>query len=198
MKKFFTYKRLKRRFYLKQVWMALIFSAAILGLLYGFSRIFEETSGHIRCLLDEHQKYVYLLFWFSELLFSLLPPELFMPVLSRDTLANYALGIASLAMLSYAASWVVYLLGRRIGNTDFFKRIAKQYFRREFRQIKRFGSPLIVIAALTPLSFTAICMIVGATGFSSRYFVWYASSRYLRFLIYGVVFWHAVPEPPLC
>ena len=63
--------------------------------------------------------------------------------------------------------------------------------RRLDKRLEMFGIYLILIAALTPLPFSAVCILIGSVRYSFGRFALLATSRFIRFGIYALVFWEA-------
>ena len=61
------------------------------------------------------------------------------------------------------------------------------------RKINAYGWLVIVVAAITPLPFSATCAVVGAVGFKRNRYLFYSLARFLRYAIYGFFIWLAHP-----
>ncbi len=135
---------------------------------------------------------LYGLYALSEFLFGIIPPELFM-IWARgfgDPL-RYAGIILFLAAISYVAGVTGYSIGRWLGHTSFFRRMGEGRFARVIPLVQRYGIYLVIIAALTPVPFSATCMVAGSVRLPLRRFLLFALSRFLRFALYGWIVWHA-------
>ena len=53
--------------------------------------------------------------------------------------------------------------------------------------------PVGVVAAITPLPFSATCAVVGAVGFDRKRYLIYSLARFIRYAIYGFFIWLAHP-----
>lgn len=190
------YQKLRRRFVWGQILRGLIAILVIAGLLWFFHYLFEEHLLAARCYLLGKQRLVYLSFLLSEVMGSLFPPEVFILTLQHDSIWVYLGGVLLLSIISYFSGVLLCFVGHLLRRTLLFRRFIARFYKRELRQLKRFGGLLIVLAAITPISFTVICMLVGATGFSFRYFMVYASMRYIRFVILAYTVWHMTPKWP--
>ena len=190
------YLKLKRRFVFCQIVRGLTAIVLILGLVVLFSTLFSDTLEKARCYLLSKQYLVYLSFLLSELFGSLFPPEIFILTVSRSSTWIYIWGVLLLSLISYVAALGVYFLGRYLQRTSLFQRLLGRFYRRELRQLKRFGGLLVVLAALTPISFTVVCCLIGTTGFSSKQFAFYATARHLRFVLYAYSMWYLTSNTP--
>ncbi len=182
------YRRLKRRYIIAQITRAIIAVVVLLGALWGINILFEEPIGRILEHLHTHKVTIYLGFLGSEIIFGVLPPDLFILALPKTPI-EYIGGLVILAWISQSISFFHYFIGCRLSNTAFYAKTLGRRFRRELRQLKRFGGLLIVLSALTPISFSIICLLVGATKYPLRHFALFGLSRILRFVLYGYLLW---------
>ena len=189
-------KALKRRFIWSRVLQATIAIAVFVGLIWLVGHMLEGPLSDAQKYLSRFQDHMldnkltfYSIYSISELL-SFLPPEVFILTLEQSSAGLYLLDVSILSAISYLAGILMYLLGIGMGRLSFFKRFIYRFYKRELRQLKRFGGILILLAALTPVPYVLICLLVGASGLSFRSFWVYAASRFLRFLILGYLLWH--------
>lgn len=127
---------------------------------------------------------VYTVFILSEVIFGIIPPELFMIwSINHGVFESYALNIALLASISFTAGILGYFIGGLLKRKlpTFFDK----YILRYKRTLNRFGGLLIFISAITPVPFSAICMLVGSTNYNFSRFLLIASTRFLRFAVYA-------------
>nr|WKN34660.1 VTT domain-containing protein [Tunicatimonas sp. TK19036] len=135
---------------------------------------------------------VYLIYSSSELLFGIIPPEIFMIwSLRLGKLANYILNIGALAVISYAAGVLGYLIGNYLNHTRLYAYLQKNVFGHYEQYFHRFGAFLIVVAALTPLPFSGVSMLIGSVEFPAKKYLVFASTRFLRFVAYSYIVWQA-------
>ncbi|NQU55333.1 MAG: hypothetical protein HQ522_22685 [Bacteroidetes bacterium] len=131
---------------------------------------------------------IYLIYFISEFFFGILPPELFLIwAINKDTLAHYFLNLAFFATVSYAMGYLNFLIGG-----FFYKHITFHYFRKKFLKeswplLKKYGLFLIIVAALTPVPWAAVSLLVGSAGYPTHKYLRYALFRFLRFAIYGYI-----------
>jgi len=142
--------------------------------------------------LYDNPGWVYFTYTVSEILVGIIPPELFfMWALETGSAVEYAGIVAALAALSYMAGLLGYWVGNRFSRRRFFRIIRVRFIRQYERYFDTFGAFLIVVAALTPLPFSGISMLVGSVGFNFRRFCLYASFRFVRFAVYSFIIWEA-------
>ncbi|HRZ76690.1 MAG TPA: hypothetical protein P5248_04935, partial [Bacteroidales bacterium] len=129
---------------------------------------------------------VYLIFMTSEVIFGIIPPEIFMVWASGSgDIAPYPLLMALLAGISYLAGISGYFIGRGLHPTRFYHWLDSRILRSYTPVLRRYGYFLIIVAALTPIPFSAICMLVGAIEYPFGRFLAFSSVRILRFTAYA-------------
>ncbi len=131
---------------------------------------------------------VYFVYCLSEFFFGIFPPELFMIwAINKDTIAHYFLNVAFFAMVSYVMGYATFLIGRFIHNRSSFKYFQKTMLKEWWPQLKKYGLFLIIVAALTPIPWSAVSLLVGSAGYPSKRYLKYALFRLLRFAVYGYI-----------
>lgn len=135
---------------------------------------------------------VYSIYSASELLFGIIPPEIFMMWALRDNiLMNYIETIILLSVISYIAGVIGFLIGRYLENTRFFKIFKKRVFGKYEKYLYRFGAFIIIVASVTPLPFSGVSMLIGSVDFPPRKYLLFALTRFLRFAAYSIIIWEA-------
>jgi membrane protein YqaA with SNARE-associated domain len=129
---------------------------------------------------------IYLIYFASEFFLGIIPPELFMIwAYNKAGVAHYFMNVAFFAVVSYAMGYITFLIGQFL-----YKKVAFRYMRRRFLKaqwplLRKYGLFLIIVAALTPVPWSATSLLVGAAGYPSKKYLLYALSRILRFAVYG-------------
>ena len=135
---------------------------------------------------------MFLIYTASEILFGIIPPELFMVwALNQGDIGTYASIIALLMFISYGAGWLAYYVGKRSRNSPWYRFLKRKYFSKYETYLQEFGSFLIIVASVTPLPYAAICMLVGAADYKVSKFGIYSLFRLLRFIVYASIIWEA-------
>lgn len=135
---------------------------------------------------------IFSIFLVSEVVFGIIPPEFFMLWSLRDeVLLLYIQNIAALALMSYFAGIVGYFIGSYFNTTVMYRLIRRNYLGKYEKMFNNYGGFLILVAALTPLPFSGICMLVGAVNYPKRKFFWISMSRFIRFIVYAFIIWEA-------
>lgn len=135
---------------------------------------------------------IFSIFLGSEIIVGIIPPEFFMLwALRYETLANYSLVILVLTTTSYLAGVIGFSVGWYLNQTVFYRYLRKRFLKRMETRLQTFGPYLVVIAALTPIPFSGVAMLVGSVRYSFKKYLLLSLSRFLRFFIYAWIFWEA-------
>lgn len=135
---------------------------------------------------------VYLIFLISEIVVGIIPPEIFMfwSLKSADS-SLYLVDIILLSSVSYGAGLIGYFIGKTFYDTRIYEFLQDRLLGKYETFLRKFGGFLIIVAALTPLPFSGICILVGSVKFNYKKFMLFASFRFLRFFAYGYIIWQA-------
>jgi len=135
---------------------------------------------------------VYLIFLGSEIVFGIIPPEVFMAwaAESGDS-AYYVLTVTFLALISYGAGVLGYWIGRFLNKAVLIRYARRRFFTQYETLLRRFGGFLLFVAAITPLPFSAVCMLLGSVKYNFKNFLLIALTRFLRFAFYSYLLWQA-------
>ena len=135
---------------------------------------------------------VFLIYSVSEIIVGILPPELFMMwSLELAQYRNYIADLALLAIISYAAGTVSYLFGRYFNSTVLYRYLRKKYLRKYEENFNKYGGFLLIVAAVTPVPYSAICALVGSVKYPLKKFLLITLFRFARFGVYGYFVWRA-------
>ena len=135
---------------------------------------------------------IFAIYILSELVFGIIPPELFMIwALRFGGIYNYVLLVFALAVLSYLAGFAGYLFGNYLNTTILFRYIRKRYLGKYHSLLQKYGVFLILVAALTPLPWSGISMLVGSLHYPAKKYLFWALSRFIRFAVYAAIIWEA-------
>ena len=183
----------RTKFLLKNLLRGLIWLTLILfAFVFIKNNVDIETYEKYKHYLDNDTR-VYTIYSLSELFFGILPPELFMIwALDKGDLQIYTTINILLAFISYAAGWVTYLFGRYLHSTIFYRFIRSKFLRKYERLLNTYGVYLIIVAAITPIPYSAVCMLVGSVKFPFRKFLFYTLFRFLRFMVYAFIIWETI------
>ena len=158
--------------------------------------------------------FVFLLFFTSEVVLGVIPPELFMIwAITSKPIESYLFYVIMFSILSYTAGFAAFLFGKYLHNTWLYDFMKRNIIGKYERKITAFGWLVIVVAAITPIPcslrtrtsslleitkvtpipFSATCAVVGAVGFDRKKYLFYSLARFIRYAIYGFFIWLAHP-----
>jgi len=142
--------------------------------------------------LGDNPGLVYLIYFLSEIIIGILPPELFMVwSLELAKERSYILDVTLLASISYLAGTITYFFGLYFHKTVLYRYIRRRYLGKFEARFHQFGGFLLFVAAVTPVPYSGICMLMGAVNYSRRSFFLITLFRFLRFIVYGYIMWRA-------
>ncbi|RKD89735.1 SNARE-associated domain-containing protein [Mangrovibacterium diazotrophicum] len=179
----------KTGFLLKNLGRALIY-ALVIGVAYYLFKeyIIAENQEVWLKKFYSNPTLIYLIYIGSEVLFGLFPPEFFMLwAYHGGDVLHYTLNLIFFAGVSYGAGYLSFLIGRYLQRTVFFRFMSRKFFMKYWPLFRKFGSVLIIAAALTPLPWALISMLVGTTEYPLKRYLYFALFRILRFSIYGFI-----------
>lgn len=128
---------------------------------------------------------VFLVFLLTESFLGLLPPDFFI-VWAQQFIYPY-LAVSGLALVSFTGSTISYFIGLGISRNNYVREFLGRRYTKFFRLLKQWGGLFIVAAALFPLPYSLVCILIGMVKYPFRRFMLYGSARILRFYIYAVV-----------
>ena len=165
--------------------------------------VFVTMEGYIQANFKEHIDTIranpgvlYGIYTVSEVVFGILPPELFMMIWILDNidLSGFITNLAILTIISYGAGILGYYIGKVFSKTKFYQeQIRGKYLKQYEGKLKRYGGYLVFVGAVTPVPFSATCMLAGSVNLDIRHFLLICITRVIRFAGYGAVVWYA-PE----
>jgi membrane protein YqaA with SNARE-associated domain len=139
----------------------------------------------------EYPPLVYMIYTFSEIFFGLFPPEIFMIwALYKGDDLHYWMNILFFTLVTYGAGFLSFMIGRYLQKVLIFRYMSRRFFSRYWPLFRKYGSVLIVTAAMTPLPWATICILVGTSQYPMRRFLLVALSRVFRFAFYGYLVFH--------
>jgi membrane protein YqaA with SNARE-associated domain len=168
------------------VWFAVIITAFIMAEDY-IQTTFEKDIEAIH----DNPVAVYSVFFVSEVVFGLVPPEFFMMlwILHKVSVLQFAINLAVLTIISYIAGIIGYYIGKFFSKTPFYKKISERYLDQYQDSLKRYGGYLVFVGAVTPVPFSATCMLAGSVNLPFKNFLLICITRIIRFAAYGWMVW---------
>jgi membrane protein YqaA with SNARE-associated domain len=168
------------------LWFALIMTAFLL-----LESYLEDNFQHSIEAIQDKPLILFGTFFASEVFFGLVPPEFFMIVwiLHKIPLQQYIVNLSILTVLSYLSGVIGYYVGKNFSKSSVYKRIHQKYLQQYDRQLKRYGGYLVFVGAVTPVPFSATCMLAGSVEFKFKDFLLISIARVIRFAFYGWMVW---------
>ena len=168
------------------LWFAVILTAYILAA--------EEISAYQTEINDVGDRLPLLLgiFTVSEIVFGIIPPELFMLIWqSKGILSEYVINLTYLTLISYVAGIIGYYIGHFFSKTPIYQRVHNKYLKQYDHKLRTYGLYLVLVGAITPVPFSATCMLAGSVNTPINKFLLVCISRIIRFAGYGWAVWAA-------
>jgi len=168
------------------IWFAVILTAYILAAeeLAVYQKDINNIGDRLPLLLG--------IFTISEIVFGIIPPELFMLIWqSKGVLSEYVISLTYLTIISYAAGVIGYYIGHFFSRTPLYVQIHQRYLKQYDRKLRIYGLYLVLVGAITPLPFSATCMLAGSVNTPINKFLLVCIARIIRFAGYGWAVWVA-------
>ncbi len=182
----------KYQFLVKNLIKGMVWLAVLLVLFVYFkdSIVFQSDSGLMK--YGNNPLVVFTIYSISEIIIGIIPPELFMMwSLELAEHRNYIADLTLLAIISYAAGTLSYLFGRYFSGTVLYRYSRKKYLNKYEKNFNKYGNFLLIVAAITPVPYAAICALVGSVKYPIKKFFLITLFRFARFAVYGYLVWKA-------
>lgn len=134
--------------------------------------------------------WVLITFLASESLLGLLPPDFFI-IWAKDFESPYLM-VTILGTLSYAGGIISYWIGRSLSYRESVNSFIARHYKKNFVFVKKWGGFFVILAALLPLPFSAVCVLTGMLRFPHTLFVILSTTRFLRFYIHAWILFKMV------
>lgn len=145
--------------------------------------------------LFNNELLIVLIFLISEIVIGIIPPEIFIIwALRDDILHTFIYWVSLLAVISYCAGLTGYFIGHYLNRSLFFRWAKRRFLGKLDNRLQTFGVYLIIIAAMTPLPFSGVSMLIGSVRYPFKKFMLFALSRFVRFGLYALIFWQIDPN----
>lgn len=142
--------------------------------------------------LFENTWLIFTIYTLSELFFGIIPPEFFMLwALQKGNIWDYTFYVSLFFIISYLSGVAGFLFGSFLNKTILFRYIRRRFLGKYHSMLQKYGFFLILVAALTPIPFSGISMLVGSLHYPWQKYLWWASSRLIRFIVYALIIWEA-------
>lgn len=182
----------KQKFLIRNLARGLMWLTAIVVLYVVARKYFNFSMEAVLGPVYDNPVLVYSIFLSSEVIFGIIPPEFFMIWSLRAGIVSlYIKNVISLALISYLAGAIGFFIGQYLNNTQFYKQTKKRVFGKFEKHLNNYGGFLVIVAALTPIPFSGIAMLVGSVKYSFRKYLLFSLFRFVRFTAYSIVIWEA-------
>ncbi len=129
--------------------------------------------------------FVFAVFFISETLMGLLPPEFFIAWSSKAL--NPWLFMFVLATLSYAGGIVAYYLGQLLFLIPAVRKNIERKILKHIVNLRKWGGFFVFVGAMLPVPHSVVSFTSGIIKFKFRHYLVWALFRYVRFFIFAVV-----------
>ncbi|WP_111706708.1 YqaA family protein [Lutibacter citreus] len=133
---------------------------------------------------------ILIVFFASESLLGLIPPEIFIAWTKKTS--NPIVNLSILASLSYIGGVVSYFIGKSILTIEVVKNYFETKLSKHLKNTSKWGGFLIAVGALLPIPFSITCMAGGMIKYPLKGVLLFGLLRFARFAIYGVAIFHLV------
>lgn len=177
------------RFFLKNLTTGILWLLAIVVIFVLAINLIGEVH-YEKYLITIYDKpfWFYMIFVISEVFFGIIPPEIFMLInAQKEDVSFYIFSIVLLSGISYGAGVLGYIIGNLLNTTRLYRHIHNRFLEKYMVYLKKFSGFLIIVASLTPVPFSAIAMLVGASGYPFRKYLLFSLFRFLRFVVYSIL-----------
>lgn len=135
---------------------------------------------------------ILLIFSLSELIIGIIPPEVFIIwALETGDVHHFVNFVIILTCISYVAGFAAFLFGRYLNTTKIYRYLQQRFLKKSEKLLYDYGLYLILVAALTPIPFSGVAMLVGAVRYPVKDYLFWSLSRFAKFVISAYILWQA-------
>jgi membrane protein DedA with SNARE-associated domain len=185
-------KKDRRNFLLKQFRQGFLYLILIVAVFIVAKKYFNVDYASLLAPTYDMPSVVYGIYTLSEIAFGIIPPEIFFIWASTaDPIGDYVFHVFLFSLISYAAGVLGFLIGKRLYNNPFVLSIQRRFLEKYRPLIRIYGTLVVIVAAITPIPFSGISMLVGTVGFSWKKYLLAALVRFGRYFVYALIIWEA-------
>lgn len=145
----------------------------------------------LQYVIDNYSNFLVLtLFFVSESILGIIPPELF--IAWSDKTSNPIFYLSMIALLSYLGGMVSYFTGRAALKIPAVYNYLEVKMQKHLKNARKWGGFLILVGALLPLPFAVASLAAGMIRFNFKYWAIFGLARFVRFAIYGAAIFSLV------
>ncbi|MFT4802295.1 MAG: membrane protein YqaA with SNARE-associated domain, partial [Flavobacteriaceae bacterium] len=124
-------------------------------------------------------------FFASESLLGLIPPEIFIAWADKTEMPVFFLSV--LAVLSYVGGIISFFIGKTISNMPSIYNYLEVKMEKHVKMIRKWGGFLIVVGALLPIPFSITSIAAGLIHYKFKNYLLFGLLRFVRFYLYALV-----------
>lgn len=156
----------------------------ILGALFAIHYFVIDINDVLAYVIKNYSSALVLtLFFVSESILGIIPPELFIAWSGKT--ASPILFLSLIALMSYLGGVVSYFIGRAALKIERVQNYLEVKMSKHLKNARKWGGFLIVVGALLPVPFAITSIAAGMIRFKFSYYLLFGLLRFLRFAIYG-------------
>ncbi len=174
------------KFLFKNLLNALLLIVAFVGVVMLLKQFVPDDFSDRLSFISDNPVLLMSVFFVSESLLGLIPPDFF--IIWIQEYKSFWLLLGLLSVLSYAGGMISYGIGYSLRKNTFFREKVQQKLAKYTPYMNKWGGVFIVIAAVTPLPFSPVSLLGGTMNYPLKKYALYASTRVLRFIVYGFIF----------
>ena len=129
-------------------------------------------------------------FFASESLLGLIPPEIFIAWAGNTEMPVFSLTI--LAVLSYVGGIISFFIGKTISNMPSVYNYLEVKMEKHVKMIRKWGGFLIVVGALLPIPFAITSIAAGLIHYKFKNYLLFGLFRFVRFYLYALVIFNVL------
>ncbi len=129
-------------------------------------------------------------FFASESLLGLIPPEIFIAWADKTDAPIFYLSM--LAVLSYIGGIISYSIGKTVSKMPAVYNYLQVKMEKHVKMIRKWGGFLIVVGALLPIPFSITSVAAGLINYKFRDYLLFGLLRFVRFYLYALVIFNVL------
>lgn len=129
-------------------------------------------------------------FFASESLLGLIPPEIFIAWAGKTEMPVFFLTM--LAVLSYVGGIISFFIGKAISNMPSVYNYLEVKMEKHVKMIRKWGGFLIVVGALLPIPFAITSIAAGLIHYKFKNYLLFGLLRFVRFYLYALVIFNVL------
>ncbi|MBU1483335.1 MAG: VTT domain-containing protein [Bacteroidetes bacterium] len=150
-----------------------------------------DTKAVLQSLVDNYSpKFILLIFFISETVLGLLPPEIFIAWSAKMSNPWFYLGL--LAMWSYLGGICAYGLGSLTFKIPSVRKYIEDKIAIHIKNLKKWGGFFVLVGAMLPIPHSIVSFACGLIKYDFKNYILWAAFRFLHFFIYGFAIFNLI------